>query len=404
MIAEGKFGIWISASQYTAYNENRRSAAYMIDLQWFAAEDEGRTFEPTDTTIRRAREEGRVAKSQELIGALVLLFPALLVFFMAPFMIKTCVEMLRFFLSRSTDLDPVEDAAIIGVLFHYFVRLTMPILAAAIAAALLSNLIQVGFLFTTKPLAPDFTRILPRFGQYFKRTLFSIDAIFNFIKNIFKMAVIGGVAFFIIYSNWERLVRLQTVELWNAVTLIASLAARMMIISALLLLLLSIPDYFFQRYRYRQNLKMSRQAFMEELKSYEGDPEVQAQIMRRYRAMLSNTMIRNVHDADVVITNPTHFAVALEYHAERMDFPMISAKGEDDQALLIRRIARDNGVPVVEEPPLARALYTSAEVGDTVPNRYINLVAKVYLMVQSINEKRRRTDNAGTNREEMNNG
>ncbi|MDR1445670.1 MAG: EscU/YscU/HrcU family type III secretion system export apparatus switch protein [Treponema sp.] len=380
------------------------SAAYMIDLQWFAAEDEGRTFEPTDTTIRKAREEGRVAKSQELIGALVLLFPALMIFFMAPFMVKTCVEMLRFFLSRSTELDPAEDAVIIGVFFHYFVRLTMPILAAAIAAALLSNLIQVGFLFTTKPLVPDFTRILPRFGQYFKRTLFSIDAVFNFVKNIFKMGIIGGVAFFIIYSNWERLARLQTVELWNAVSLVASLAARMMIISALLLLLLSIPDYLFQRYRYRQNLKMSRQAFMEELKSYEGDPEVQAQIMRRYRAMLSNTMIRNVHDADVVITNPTHFAVALEYHAERMDYPMISAKGEDDQALLIRRIARDNGIPVVEEPPLARALYAGAEVGDTVPNRYISLVAKVYLMVQGINEKRRRADDAGIEREEMNNG
>jgi flagellar biosynthetic protein FlhB len=372
----------------------------MIDLQWFAAEDEGRTFEPTDTTIRRAREEGRVAKSQELIGALVLLFPALMIFFMAPSMVKTCVEMLRFFLSRSTELDPVEDAVILGVFFHYFVRLTLPILAAAIAAALLSNLIQVGFLFTTKPLAPDFTKILPRFGQYFKRTLFSVDGIFNFIKNIVKMAVIGGVAFFIIFSNWERLARLQTVGLWNGVSLVASLAARMLIISALLLLLLSIPDYLFQRWRYRENLKMSRQAFMEELKSYEGDPEVQAQIMRRYRAMLSNTMIRNVHDADVVITNPTHFAVALEYHAERMDYPMVSAKGEDDQALLIRRIARDNGVPVVEEPPLARALYAGVEVGDSVPNRYISLVAKVYIMVQGINEKRRRS--AG--REEMNNG
>jgi flagellar biosynthetic protein FlhB len=351
------------------------SAALTLDLQWFAAEDEGRTQDPTEVTYRRAREEGRVAKSQELIGALGLLLPALAIFFLAPGMLRTCTEMLRFFFTRVNELDPVNDRVVAGLFFSYFARLVLPILAVAVAAALFSNMVQTGgLLFTTKPIVPDFSRVLPRFGRYFQRTLFSIEGVVNFIKSIAKMAIIGMVAFFVIRSRIYELANLQKAELWTGISLIASLAARMLIISALLLLLISIPDYLFQRWQFRESLKMTREQAKEELKQDEGDPQIRSRLRARYRELLTRDMLAKVPQADVVITNPTHYSVALEYNRGEMEAPMVTAKGEDDLAMRIREIARENGVPVVPHPPLTRVLYSETEVGDIVPVKYWNVV------------------------------
>jgi flagellar biosynthetic protein FlhB len=370
-------------------------AALSIDLQWFAAEDEGRTEEPSELKIRRAREEeGRVAKSQELIGALGLLFPALLLVFLAPSMLRTCVEMLRFFFTRSTELDAVGDRLVAGLFFRYFIRLALPVVLVGMLAGIASNLVQTGgLIFTTKPLVPNFTRVLPHFGQYFRRTLFSVEGLFNFFKSVVKMAIIGLVAFFLIRGDMEKLINLETVSLWNGISVVASLATRLLIISALLMLLLSVPDYLFQRWRYREDLRMSREEVKEERRQYEGDPYVRSRIRARMRQMMTRNMAVNVSKADVVITNPTHFAVALEYRPA-MRAPQVTARGEDEVALLIRRIARDNGVPLVENRPLARALYAETEVGDFVPVAYWQVVAAILGKVMGINEERRREEAA----------
>ncbi|MDR1972284.1 MAG: flagellar biosynthesis protein FlhB [Treponema sp.] len=368
------------------------AAALAIDLQWFAAEDEGRTEEPSEYKIQKAREEGRVAKSQELIGALGLLLPALLLAFLGPSMLRTCVEMLRFFLTRATELDAVGDRLVAGLFFRYFARLALPLVIVAMLAGIISNLVQTGFIFTTKPLVPDFSKILPRFGQYFQRTLFSVDGLFNFFKSIVKMAIIGLVAYFLIRSELEKLINLETTSLWNGIGTIASLAIRMLVISALLLLLLSIPDYMFQRWRYRESLRMSREEVKEERKMYEGDPYVRSRIRARMRQMMMQNMTVNVPKADVVITNPTHYAVALEYHQATMPAPQVTAKGEDETAQRIRRIAQDNGVPVVENRPLARALYAETEVGEYIPVTYWQVVATILTKVMGINEERRREE------------
>jgi flagellar biosynthetic protein FlhB len=345
-----------------------------IDLQWFAAEDEGRTQDPTEVTYRKAREEGRVAKSQDLIGALGLLLPAMAIFFLAPGMLRTCTEMLRFFFTRINELDPVDDRVVAGIFLTYFARLVLPILVVAVAAALFSNMVQTGILFTTKPLTPDFSRVLPRFGRYFQRTLFSIEGVVNFFKSIAKMAIIGLVAFFVIRSRILELANLQKVDLWTSVSLIASLAARMLIISALLMLLISIPDYLFQRWQFRESLKMTREQAKEELTQDEGDPQVRSRIRARYRELLTRDMLAKVPEADVVITNPTHYSVALQYNRDQMEAPVVVAKGEDDVAMRIREIAKEHGVPVVPHPPLTRVLYNETEVGDIVPVKYWNVV------------------------------
>jgi flagellar biosynthetic protein FlhB len=366
------------------------AAAAYIDLQWFAAEDEGRTQDPTEVTYRKAREEGRVAKSQDLISALVLLLPAVAIFFLAPLMLRTCLEMLRFFFTRINELDPVNDRLVAGVFFNYFIRLVLPILAVAVAAALFSNLVQTGFLFTTKPLTPDFSRILPRFGRYFQRTLFSVEGLVNFAKSIIKMAVIGLTAYFIIRSDIRKLANLQTVELWLAFTTIAVLAAKLLIISALLLLFIAIPDIVFQRWQFKQSLKMTREQAKEELKQDEGDPQIRNRLRKRYRDLLSQSMLGKVKDANVVITNPTHYSVALEYDARRMDAPTVIAKGEDDLALRIREIARQFDVPVVPHPPLTRVLYNETELGEQIPRWYWEVTALILGHILTLDKKQRR--------------
>ena len=371
------------------------TAALAIDLQWFAAEDEGRTEEPTEYKIRKAREEGRVAKSQELVGALVLLLPALAIMFLAPSMLRTMVDMTRFFLSRSTELDPTKDAIVARAFFSYFARLALPIGIVAVIAAIFANVVQTGFLFTTKPLAPNFSKILPRFGQYFRRTLFSAEAAFNFAKSIVKIAIIGVVAFVVVRSELPRLTNLQTAALWTGVTLVASLVMRLIIVSALLMLVLAVPDFMFQRRQYIESLKMTKQEVKEERKMYEGDPLIKGRLKQRMRELLSRNMTANVPKADVVITNPTHFAVALEWNRSAMPAPMVTAKGVDEVALRIRRIAEENGVPVVENRPLARALYAEAEIGDIIPEQFYQLIAVVLARVNKLNEARGRGFAAG---------
>lgn len=371
------------------------AGALAIDLQWFAAEDEGRTEEPSEYKIRKAREEGRVAKSQELVGALVLLLPALAIIFTAPSMLRTMLEMVRFFLDRSTQLDPTKDPIVARAFFSYFARLALPIGAVAVVAAIFANLVQTGLLFTTKPLVPNFSKIIPKFGQYFQRTLFSAEAAFNFGKSIVKIAVIGIVAYLLIRGDLPRLADLQRASLWTGVSLIASLVMRLIIIAALLLLVLAIPDYLFQRRQYIESLKMTKQEVKEERKMYEGDPLIKSRLKQRMRELLSRNMAANVPKADVVITNPTHFAVALEWNRTAMPAPMVTAKGEDEVALRIRRIAEENGVPIVENKPLARALYAETEIGDIIPEQFYQLIAVVLARVNKLNEARGRGFAAG---------
>jgi flagellar biosynthetic protein FlhB len=218
-----------------------------------------------------------------------------------------------------------------------------------------------------------------------------MDGLFNFAKSIAKMAIVGVVAFLLIRADINKLANLQTINLWLGITLIANITIKMFILTALLLLALSIPDLFFQRWRYKEDLKMSRAEVKEERKMYEGDPQVRNRIRQRMRELQNRNMIVNVPKADVVVTNPTHYAVALQYDRSIMPAPRVIAKGEDELAQRIKRIARDNEVPIVENKPLARALYAETEVGDIIPLSYYEVVATVLSKVMALNEKRRRS-------------
>ena len=218
---------------------------------------------------------------------------------------------------------------------------------------------------------------MPRFGQYFKRTLFSLEGFFNFAKSLIKIVIIGVMAFVTIQGEFDKLRRLFEGPFWPSVTFIFSLTMRLVIEVAVAMLALAIPDYIFQRRQYLESLKMSKEEVKEERKMQEGDPLVKNRMRERMRELLSRNMAANVPKADVVITNPTHYAIALEWDREKMAAPTVTAKGVDEMAQKIKRIAAENGVPLVENRPLARALYADVDIGDTIPDKYYQAIAAV---------------------------
>ncbi|MCL2410905.1 MAG: EscU/YscU/HrcU family type III secretion system export apparatus switch protein [Treponema sp.] len=367
----------------------------LIDLQWFSDDDNdedapGKTIDPTEQKIKKLREEGQVAKSQELTGAVGLILPALVLLILAPSMLRTCIEMIRFFFTRAIELDPTRDGIIAANFMFYFVRLVWPIMLVAVIAAIFSNLGQLGgWLFTTKPLVPKFSKALPKFGQYFKR-IFSSEGGFNLFKSLAKILIIGFIAFSFISANIPMLHNLIIADPYTGLTVVASIAIRMMLVVAVVLIVLSIADVYFQRWRFKKRHMMTQREVKEEFKQANSDPEVQHRIKARFRELLKQSVATAVPKADVVITNPTHLAIALEYDSKSMEGPMVVAIGEDEMSARIREIANQHEVPLVENKPLAWALYRETTVGQIVPYHHWNAVALVLKQVWSLNEKRGR--------------
>ncbi len=359
-----------------------------IHLQWFAPEDEGKTEEPTEYRLKKEREEGRVPKSPDLVAAIGLLLASVALAIIGPWMVYNLREMLRWFLEASIEIDPTTEAGPVAArFFSYFARLVLPIASVSMIAGVFGNVLQSGFLFTTKPLKPDFKKIVPKFGQYFKRTLLSGEALFNLAKSIFKILVIGVVAFINIRGELPRLTRLFSSTVWNSSVYLAGVVIRIIIEAAILMLALAIPDYIFQRIQFKKRLKMTKQEVKEERKMFEGDPMVKGRLKDRMRDIMSRNMAVNVPKADVVVTNPTHFAIAVEFDPMTMAVPTVTAKGADEMAFRIRSLAKEAGVPIVENRPLARALYAEADVGDAIPEAYYEAISKILAHVARIDRR-----------------
>ena len=345
-----------------------------------AAEDEGRTEEPSEYKLEKARKEGRVAKSQEVAGALVLLFGVITIIAMSRFLLTQLTGIMTFYFSRCTSKD-ITNPAFVTAFFDFFLKCIVPVGVVGFIAAIMGNIIQTkGFIFSLKPIEPKFSKIVPKLGEYLKKTIFSTKGLFNVAKSLGKVALIGIVAYVYIKKDIFVLVEIiNNGDIAGALAKIAKMAAQILLTVAVLFLAISIPDYFVQKRDFMEEMKMTKQEQKEEYKEMEGDPEVKSRLQQMQRQLLSQNIPKAVSESDVVIANPTHFAVALKYDvASGAEAPMVNAKGEDNIALTIRRIAEENNVPVIENRPLARDLYTNIEIGDIIPETYIKAVALVY--------------------------
>ena len=344
-----------------------------------AAEDEGRTEEPSEHKLEQARKEGRVAKSQEISSALVLLFGVIVLIILGKWLLSQCFYIYNYYFSRCST-HQVKDAGLFTAFLLAFLRMVAPVAGVAVIAAFLGNIIQTrGFIFSWKPIEPDLKKILPKFGEYFRKTIFSGRGVFNIAKSIGKVTLIVIVGFLTIRKNIFSLTEIvSNGQILSAVGKIASIAAQILVIVAVLFLVISIPDYFVQRHEHREGLKMTKQEVKQEYKELEGDPEVKARLQQMQRQLLAQNIPKAVKEADVVITNPTHFAVVLKYIDNVDEAPRVTAKGEDQTALYIKQLAKENDIPIQEDRPLARSLYTDVRIGDIIPNVYWKVISVIY--------------------------
>ncbi len=378
----------ISAKREVARDFGEDLLFSSMTLQWFAAEDEGRTEDPTEQKIRKAREEGKVAKSQDVSSTIVLLGGIAVLALMGRSIFTTLQDMMKFYLSLVSEA-PVQGSGILArAFFEYFTRIMLPIAAVVFVAAFVGNVVQVGFLFTTKPLKPDFKRIAPNFAKYFKRSLFSSEALFNLGKSIVKVVIVVGISFLNVQARIQEILALVRRPFMEGFFLISDLAFAIIVQASIVMLIFSLLDYWFQRRQHRDSLKMTKQEVKEERKNYEGDPQIKARLRQRMREILQANMMRKVPEADVVVTNPTHFAVALEYRRSSMDAPTVTAKGQDHVAQRIKAIAAEHEVPVMENKPLARALYADCEIGDQIPVEHYQAVAELLKLVYRMNNQK----------------
>lgn len=361
-----------------------------IDLQWFAAGEEDKTEEASESKLRKAREEeGRVPKSQELNGAVVFLFTVLALVFMAPWILENIMKMMVFYFHRVT-WQNVDSSIFSRTFWLYLIKLFLPIAFVGLVAGILMNVVQnKGWIFTTKSIEFKWSKIAPNFIEYFRKNFFSVMGVFNSFKSMLKVGIIGLLGWFFIRSDLKTTLGFfKSASLLQSCYQIGRMVAKLLIVSSLILIVISVFDYIMQYREFKKQMKMTKQEVKEEFKSYEGDPEVKSRLANAQREMLTQNMPKAVREADVLITNPTHFAVSLQWKRNEADVPQITAKGMDMTAQNMKRIAREADVPIIENRSLARGLYNDTEVGDFIPVAYFRVVSTVYAQISYMEKEK----------------
>ncbi len=339
-----------------------------------------KTEQATPRRRRKAREKGQVAKSRELTSAISLLLimgylalavPAGLAYFQEFMVFSFTADLSREFTVGNVQKRLMETAMVMAII-------VLPTLGAAALVGVAGELVQVGFLFTTESLKPKMDRINPLKGL---QRIFSRRAVIELVKALLKATIFAVVAYQIIQNSLPLLVSLPHLPLQEVLGNIGSLIIQIGVLAAIFQLIVGIMDYSYQRWEHDKNLRMSKQDIKDEYKETEGDPLIQRQVKERQKHMASQRMMQAVPEADVVITNPTHLAVALKYESTEMNAPQVIAKGSGEVAQRIMAIARQNGVEVVEERALARALFRNTEVGEEIPAELYRAVAEILAFV-----------------------
>lgn len=351
-----------------------------------AGEDgfEEKTEEATPKKLADMRREGKVAQSKELVSAVLVLATTGALWASASWAfngIGSVFESSFLEMSRLAKSEWTAETIVAAATFFFkaLVFILAPLGLASVASALLASVSQHGgFLWSSKPLEPDLKKLNP---QNAVKRIFGPDGIFEVFKAIMKLSIVG-ILLYVVFQSWIP----ETVFLWDAEAATLSKMLGEKIIFTMLIIggtmaVLAMADFAFQKYRFGEQAKMTKQEVKEERKQTDGDPHIKARMRSMQRQIATNQMLAAVKDADVVITNPTHYAVALVYDRETMMAPKVIAKGVDSMAQRIKKIARENGIPCVENVPLARALHKALRIGQFISKDLYNAVAEVLAYV-----------------------
>jgi flagellar biosynthetic protein FlhB len=360
-------------------------------LAMFAAEDEGRTEDPTETRRRREREKGRVPKSAEIPAALGTLAGLIVLFASAGWILSSLARLARVYIGNFSSLGAVNEATLMPMMLtisrELFLMLA-PFFAAVMIMGVIGNLTQTGFLFSLEPLRPKLSNISFSFNRMVERIFFSKQIYVNLLKTIVKVVLIGVVSYLMISDDFLSIMKTGSMGVGEALRTLGYMCFKLALVLIIILLVMSIPDYLFQRSQFIESLKMTKQEVKQEYREQEGDPQIKARQRQRMQEALRSSMRQAVATADLVITNPTHYAVAIKFEFDLEGTPpKLVAKGEDEIARIIREVAKQNNVPLFEDKPLARFIYDNVSLNQILPNNLFELVAKIVAAIPAIREK-----------------
>lgn len=374
--------------QKVCIDEEKQNRRLRYELQWFAKDGEGgeKTEPATAKKLKDARDEGKVAKSRELNSAfdLIVLFLCLKIF--VSFLGEKFVDMFSYIYENMPDFVKINEGtltvqAFSGLLTSVILKsliIMLPFMAFGFVVTLLVSIVQVGWKVSTKPMKPELSKMNPLNG--FKR-IFSKDSLFELVKSILKIAIIIYIAYTSIKDNANDLFVMYDLGLNQAVALVGTLIINTGLKISLVYLVVGFADLIYQKHKFNEDMKMTKQEVKDEYKNTEGDPQIKGRQRRKMQEVSQRRMMQDVPKADVVITNPTHFAVALKYEAEVASAPVVLAKGADYVAQKIKDTARENNIEIVENKPLARMLYHNVDVGAEIPPELYQAVAEVLAAV-----------------------
>jgi flagellar biosynthetic protein FlhB len=363
-----------------------------LNLQLFAKDGPGgeKTEPATQKKLDDARKEGQVAKSKEIVNAAFLVG----VFYMLQFTIGTIGEGLIDTFNENYSIIPNyvnRESMTISTATKVFenamwdiLLICAPILLVTVFIAFFGDFVQVRWRPTAKPITPKFNRISPVSG--FKR-IFSVQSLINLLKSMAIVAICLYIIYGEIVDNFNGIVNIYEISLEAALVFAGEMVFGVATKISLLYLTIGVIDLIYQRRKFNEDMKMTKQEVKDEFKNTEGNPTIKQQQRRRMREASQRRMMQKLPEADVVITNPTHFAVAIKYDLSIADAPVVLAKGEDYLAMKIKEIARENDVEIVENKPLARALYASVDVGEKIPQELYQAVAEVLAFVYGVKNR-----------------
>ena len=345
-----------------------------------------RTEQATAKRRADARKKGQVARSREIPAVAILMVGLSILFFWGFTMYQhLSLIMVKFFKQMGTlVLEPAALHSLSWEIFGSLGVILAPILLGVAAAAILSNYVQVGSLFSWEAVQPDFSKVNPWKGL---SRLFSKQAAAELAKSIAKLMIIGWVAFVTIQKEWENIVALWNQEVGQIFQYIGRVSFNIFLKTVLIMVVLAGLDYAFQRWSHEKSLRMTRREVQDEFKQTEGDPMIKSRIRSIQRELARRRMMAEVPKADVIITNPTHLAVALQYQYKSMNAPKVVAKGAELVAEKIKEIARGHRIPLVENKPLAQTLYKTVDLGQTVPSSLYQVVADILAYVYRLRGK-----------------
>ena len=346
--------------------------------------DEDKQFEASQQKLQKARKEGQVVKSKDFSTALALLIMFIFIVKLAPF-IWDQISILFVYLYDKIPDKHIEDIGYTHLAVAIFLPALLmigPILIVAAFVAILGDLIQVGPLVTTKPLEPNLDKLNPT--KYFKN-LMTPKTAFELVKNIVKVLLLGLIAYMVYKSHLETIIGLISID--NSFAIMnefGALIIEFIMKAGLAFLIIAAADYGMVRWKFLQDQKMSFKEVKDEYKNSEGDPHVKAALRQKRQQLLQKKMMDAVPDADFVVTNPTHVACALKYKPEEMESPKLLAKGTELFAKKIINIAREHSIPVIENPPVARAIFRMVDVNASIPPELYKAVAEILIFVYNL--------------------